>query len=120
MKISEVAGKSGLSIDTIRFYEKSGICPAIARGTDGIRRFSPENLEWLILLGSLRETGMPTAQMKHFANLYQVGDRTVSARKSMLVAHAQELERHHRRLDECQALLARKIAKYDEILGEDA
>ncbi|MEO1495168.1 MAG: MerR family DNA-binding transcriptional regulator [Pseudomonadota bacterium] len=34
MKISEVAELTGLSVSTIRFYEKSGLCPFIERGAD--------------------------------------------------------------------------------------
>lgn len=118
MRISEVAAKCGLSIDTIRYYEKAGICPAIERGRDGKRVFSMENLNWLILLASLRETGMPTQRMKHFASLYQRGNATVGARKDMLRQHEDHLARQQARLHQCRALLARKIARYDEILGE--
>jgi len=64
MKISDVAATCGLSIHTIRYYEKIGICPQICRGFDGNRRFSPENLEWLTLLAALRDTGMPIRSMQ--------------------------------------------------------
>ena len=119
MKIAEVATKSGLSIDTIRFYEKSGLCPPIQRGPDGQRRFSPENLDWFILLASLRETGMPTRQMKHFANLYRQGDASVAERKQVLLDHAAHLKVQQTRLANCRTLLDHKLALYDEILEAD-
>ena len=118
MKIAEVATKCSLSIDTIRYYEKAGICPAIQRGSDGKRHFSHENLDWLILLSSLRETGMPTRKMKKFAGLYQQGNATVSERKKMLTEHEKHLELQQIRLAKCKTLLSRKLARYDEILGE--
>ena len=45
MNISEVAERTQLSADTIRFYEKSGICPPIARDSGGRRRFSAIDLD---------------------------------------------------------------------------
>ncbi|MEP5732168.1 MAG: MerR family transcriptional regulator [Sulfitobacter sp.] len=120
MRISEIAAETGLSIDTIRYYEKAGICPPISRSADGRRLFSNENCEWLTLLASLRETGMPLKEMSEFGQLYQRGDATVAQRKAMLIAHGQRLERRRAALARCDALLQFKIGRYDEILGEQA
>ncbi|WP_424974997.1 MerR family transcriptional regulator [Dinoroseobacter sp. S124A] len=69
MKIAEASAACGLSADTIRFYERSGMLPEIHRGGDGHRRFAPRDVEWLTLLYWLRETGMPLKQMKRFTAL---------------------------------------------------
>lgn len=118
MRISEVAAQSGLSIDTIRYYEMSGICPVIQRDVGGKRVFSAENLGWLVLLASLRETGMPTKKMKQFADLYQRGDATISERKGILAEHETHLEVQQARLAKCKNLLGQKIGRYNAILGE--
>ena len=115
MRISEAAQKSGLSIDTIRYYEKSGITPEIRRGSDGQRRFSPENIDWLTLLYWLRETGMPMKVMHQFATLYQAGDHTMSDRKQILLSHSKYLKKKRADLDRCEELLAYKIAIYKDI-----
>lgn len=114
MRIAEAASRSGLSIDTIRYYEKSGMVPRIVRGSDGQRRFSPENIDWLTLLYWLRETGMPMKTMSHFAALYNAGDRTIPERKKVLLAHAEALKKRRTDLDRCDALLAYKIAIYED------
>lgn len=118
MKIANAAQASGLAAHTIRFYEKSGMLPDIARGPDGHRRFSTQDIDWLTLLASLRETGMPVRTMTHFARLYRQGDTTVAERKEILGAHQADLEGRQRRLIVCRDLLGRKIARYDEIIGE--
>lgn len=118
MRISEAAARSGLSVDTIRYYERTGLCPGIARGRDGKRDFSGENIAWLTLLASLRETGMPLKEMAAFAALYRQGDATVSARKIMLLAHRHRLEARRAALDRCAELLAFKLERYAEILGD--
>ncbi len=113
MRIAEAASQCGLSIDTIRYYEKSNMLPPIARGSDGQRRFSSENIGWLILLASLRDTGMPTATMRKFAALYCKGDSTMPERRKLLVAHAASLQERRTQITRCEELLAYKISVYD-------
>ncbi len=120
MRIAEAARECGLSTYTIRYYEKSGMLPEIARGSDGHRRFSRENLDWLILLASLRETGMPTRKMSRFAGLYRQGDSTIGERKKVLSDHQQYLGLQQARLAKCRKLLTHKLSRYDDILGQNA
>lgn len=118
MTISEVAKRTGLTISTIRFYEKSGLCPFIQRGSDGKRVFSGTDADWLALLASLRATGMPMAEMRAFADLYSSGDDTISERKAALLAHRESLEVRQAELDQCHAILNRKLQRYDEIMKD--
>ncbi|WP_375567566.1 MerR family transcriptional regulator [Oceaniradius stylonematis] len=120
MKISEVAERTGLSISTIRYYEKSGLCPPITRGADGKRQFTKTDVDWLLLLSSLRETGMPTSEMLDFAALYRSGNETIPERKAALLTHRQRLTDRQAELDRCRNILDRKLAKYDEIMGDQA
>ncbi len=119
MRISEASTQSGLSIDTIRFYERSGLLPPVERGPDGRRRFSAVDVDWLTLLASLRGTGMPMKTMRHFADLYRQGDKTVPQRREVLLEHANHLERQRNALDRCAEILTYKLKRYDEIT-EDA
>jgi DNA-binding transcriptional MerR regulator len=118
MKKSEAAAKSDLSIDTIRYYEKAGFLPVITRGADGNRRFTAEVIDWLTLLPSLRTTDMPMKTMQQFAALYRQGDRTTPERKAFLLAHSERLKLRAKELQQCTDLLACKLARYDEIIGD--
>lgn len=117
MRIAEAALRCGLSVDTIRYYEKSGIVPEIRRGPDRQRRFSQENIEWLTLLFWLRETGMPMKTMHRFASLYRAGDQTIPERKQVLLAHAEHLQKRRADLDRCEEMLAYKLAIYKDHKG---
>lgn len=112
MKISEVAAKCGLSCDTIRYYERRGMLPDIRRGKDGHRTFSPRNVEWLVLLYWLRETGMSLDAMRRFTHLAKQGDASVAERRRILLDHREELKRKRQTLDRCDEVLAIKIASY--------
>ena len=118
MRISELAARTGLRVSTIRYYEKAGLCPPVARGADGRRAFSGLDLDWFTLLASLRETGMPLGKMQSFATLYKNGDTTVPERKAMLLAHRQRLAERKAQLERCDTLLTQKLARYDDIMRD--
>ncbi|WP_143037551.1 MerR family DNA-binding transcriptional regulator [Allgaiera indica] len=46
MRIAEASERTGFSISTIRYYERSGLCPIIKRGADGKRRRRCARPEW--------------------------------------------------------------------------
>jgi DNA-binding transcriptional MerR regulator len=114
MTIQEAARVSGLSIDTIRFYEKAGMLPAVPRDRRGWRSFPPPLVEWLCNLGRLRATGMPMAEMQRFARLVHapVSDGIIAERLAILNAHAARLAARRAEIDAAQAYLDQKIAIY--------
>ncbi len=44
MKIGALSKQSGVSIDTIRYYEKRGLIPQAARTTSGYRQYATEDV----------------------------------------------------------------------------
>lgn len=119
MKISEAAKRSGLSTDTIRYYEKRGMLPEIDRGREGHRRFSPRDVEWLTLLYWLRETGMPLNAMRRFTELAKDNQAGFAERRRILLEHRDHLRRRRALLDRCEEVLAVKIATYYADEGDD-
>lgn len=112
MKIADASAESGLSADTIRFYERQGLLEDIERGPDGHRAFSPKDLRWLKLFERLRSTGMPLAEMKRYAVLAREGDGTHPMRLQMLEKHRLRLNEMQLRIDTCRALIDEKISIY--------
>ena len=47
MKIGELSQTTGVDVETIRFYEKSGLLPAPAREANGYRAYGQAHLERL-------------------------------------------------------------------------
>lgn len=98
--IAEVSELTGLSQDTLRWYEREGLFPRVARGADRRRRYSPRQVGLLRLLVRLRRTGMPTKEMRQFSQLVSGGAATHGQRLALLAAHR---ERILARLTELQA-----------------
>jgi MerR family transcriptional regulator, aldehyde-responsive regulator len=119
MNIKEAAATSGLSVDTIRFYEKAGMLPAIARDARGWRRFDAGIVEWLRNLERLRATGMPMVDMRRFAVLVHTTDASApgaaAERLEILRLHAGRLAARRREVEACQTFLDHKINVYSKM-----
>lgn len=55
--IAQVAEKTGLSVYTLRYYDKEGLLPFIQRTERGNRSFTDEDLEWIGLINCLERYG---------------------------------------------------------------
>lgn len=92
--IAEVAARTGLSADTLRFYERSGLPPPIARSAGGQRRYTRRDLERIDFLLRLRDTGMALAAMRRFADLRRAGEAGRPRRLAMLLEHRRAVRAH--------------------------
>ena len=104
MTIAEAAERSGLTKDTLRYYEKDGLMLApVDRSATGHRRYTERDLTWIELVTRLRATGMPIRDVRRYADLVRAGDGNEEERLELL--------REHRRL-----VLA-QLAEVQEHLG---
>src|SRR5690242_14850756 len=112
--ISEVVAFTGLSAHTLRWYERIGLMPHIDRSHTGQRRYSNRDLDWLGLVGKLRLTGMPVADMVRYAEMVRAGDHTYRQRFELLEATRRDVRERIAELQDTLAVLDRKIAFYGD------
>lgn len=67
--IREVSDLTGLSMDTLRWYEREGLLPLVGRAPGGRRTYSPASVRFVRLVQALRRTGMPVADVRDFVQL---------------------------------------------------
>jgi DNA-binding transcriptional MerR regulator len=113
--IQGAAAETGLTTDTLRYYEKIGILPGIARSESGHRRFSENDIGWIRLVQCLRATGMPIEDLHRYAELAQQGDSTAPERLRILEDHRRRIKEDIRELRTSLELVERKIAGYAEL-----
>lgn len=118
LSISEVSARTGLSPDTLRYYEKAGLLLPVGRSSSGQRRYASENLDWIEFLMRLRETGMSIADMQRYAELRARGDVTLVERLALLREHRARLHERIRALRVNGRALDDKIKLYREQLGD--
>ncbi|MEU6517812.1 MerR family transcriptional regulator [Streptomyces sp. NPDC046978] len=116
LTIAQVAERTGLTHDTLRYYEKAGLIERVGRTGGNQRRYAAADLAWLEFLLRLRETGMPIAEMQRFAALRSRGDATVADRLAMLREHRASVARRIRALRRNAAALDDKIDHYERLL----
>ena len=109
LSIQQVAQQTGLSIDTLRYYERIGLIDPISRATSGHRRYTEDDLEWIFLLIWLRKTDMPLTQIIHYLQLRRQGPQTLTARRIILEEHQCNLEQRMQQIEQYMIVLHEKI-----------
>ncbi|KGJ17416.1 MerR family transcriptional regulator [Paracoccus sanguinis] len=118
MKIGELARQTGLSVDTLRFYERIGLIQRPARDGGGRRDYDPAVLDWIAFLARLTATGMRQADRVRYAALRRQGDTTLAARRAMIEAHRTAIAARVAELNAALALMDDKIETYRRMEAE--
>ncbi|MFV2087020.1 MerR family transcriptional regulator [Micromonospora sp. LOL_021] len=112
MTVSEAAGRVGLTAHTLRWYEQEGLVEPVGRDSAGRRRYTDNDIGWLILLTRLRRTGMPVRDMRRYAELARQGDGTLPDRVALFEQHRARVLARIDELREDLAVLDYKIDAY--------
>ena len=76
MKIGEVAASAGVTVDTIRFYERRGVLPEPERRPSGYRDYAPETVERIQLARSLQRVGLTLDEIVDALHAHDTGNAT--------------------------------------------
>ena len=118
MNIKKVSEQTGLSADTIRYYERIGLLPRVRRNKSGIRDFSEQDIATLEFIRCFRRAGMSVESLIEYMNLVEQGEGTEEARMHLLQEQRDKLDA---RIDELLATRNRmdyRIKNYQNILLE--
>ena len=88
LSISDAASATGLSVHTLRYYERAGLMlDPVERAPSSHRRYTEAEIRWVTLLTRLRATGMPIRRIRDYADLVRAGDGNEDERLALLEAH---------------------------------
>lgn len=85
--IKTVAQKTGLSIYTLRFYDKQGLLPFVSRDASGYRAFTDGDLQLLHTICCLKDTGMKIRDIREYVACVMQGPQSIPQRKHLLQDH---------------------------------
>ena len=114
MKISEASEQSGLSVDTLRYYEKIGLLPPVNRTDSGIRDYSELDVRRIDFIKCMRTAGLPIEVLIEYYALVQQGDETVGARQEILQEQRAQLAARMAEMQETLDLSNYKIKDYED------
>ena len=113
LTIAQAAERSGLTKDTLRYYEKDGLMLApVDRSATGHRRYTERDLTWIELVTRLRATGMPIRDVRRYADLVRGGAGNEQERLDLLRAHRQQVLAQLAEVQEHLGAIDRKIGIY--------
>ena len=84
MNIKEASARTGLSADTLRYYEKEGLIPPVRRDASGYRDYDEHTLSWIKLIQLFRGTGIPVSRFAEYVKLAFSDSDTKEARRAIL------------------------------------
>ena len=114
MRIGEIANRSGVSVDTVRFYERLGVLPSPEREPSGYRDYAPETVERIQLTRELRAIGFTLNEVIDALAAHDAGGATCESERWRLDA---VLERVDAKLAELDALRGRILEAREACAG---
>jgi DNA-binding transcriptional MerR regulator len=116
MKIGDVATQAGVSVDTVRFYERVGVLPAPGRTESGYRDYAAGTVERIQLTRRLQAIGFTLADASDALAAHDAGGATCESERWRLQA---VLDRVDARLAELAALRERIVAAQQACVAGD-
>ncbi|HEY2717467.1 MAG TPA: MerR family transcriptional regulator [Solirubrobacterales bacterium] len=118
LTIADAAEASGVSVHTLRYYERAGLIGGVDRAASGHRRYSEDDLAWIEVLRCLRETGMPIRGIRRYAELVWEGEGNERERLALLEEHRAAVRAQLAQVRTHLAFVERKISIYEEKVDE--
>jgi DNA-binding transcriptional MerR regulator len=122
MSIAEAARRTGVSVHTLRYYERAGlVVTTVDRTASGRRRYRQLDLDWIVVCTKLRATGMPIMTIRRYAELVAAGPGNEQDRLALMEAHRDEVVAKLAEMAESLKIIEHKIGVYRGRLaaGED-
>lgn len=116
LTIQQVAEATGLSVHTLRYYERCNLIAPVHRSKSGHRRYSNHDIRWIEFLNKLRLTGMSIRQMQQYASLVRSHPNDAfHERRQILEAHRVIVDEQIQQLQANLAVIDWKIQHYIEL-----
>ena len=129
MRIGELAKRVGVSTDTVRFYERSGLLPQPARRENDYREYVDADAEHLRLLIDLRRLDLPLEDAARIASWCHSGHcadtsaalpTLIAARRAEIASRITGLEALDLRLADLERHLAASPSVRSAVAGSRA
>ncbi|UWQ97260.1 Cu(I)-responsive transcriptional regulator [Rhodobacteraceae bacterium M385] len=108
MNIKDVSQVSDLPAKTIRYYEEIGLI-APARGLNGYRDFSDQDLHKLTFISRARALGFSISECRVLLALWEDKDRSSAEVKAVAATHLAEIDAKIAALTDMRATLSHLV-----------
>ena len=118
MTIKEASQVTGVSADTLRYYERMGLIPAVPLNESVIRNYDEASIGWINFIKCMRGAGLPIEALIEYVALCKEGDKTEASRKAILIEQRDILQQRIESLQKTLVKLNYKIDNYGHLNQE--
>lgn len=119
LSIGQVAERTGLSVHTLRFYERERIfANPVRRGPGGRRVYNEDDVDWLTLCIFLRASGMPLPSIRRYTELVREGTGNEAERLNLMRQHRERVNAKIQELTKSLDLINHKVGVYEDIVEQ--
>lgn len=93
MGIGELARRTGVNVETIRYYERAGIVPAPPRTEGGHRAYDTGFVRRLTFVARARRLGFSLQEIRSLLRLVDANSLTCADVRELTLSHADEIRR---------------------------
>ena len=119
LKIGEVAKQTGIGIEALRFYERSGLLGRPKRTQSGYRLYDREVLDRLDFIKRAQVLGFSLDEIKQIIAEKQAGESPCEAVRDIVRIRLKELDEHMREMRRYRNELAATLAEWDKTGAAD-
>ena len=119
IQIGKVAEQTGLSIETIRFYQKLGLLKQLTRSEGGFRLFSEAEIQDLVFIQEAQQLGFSLAEIKQLSLLRQEHEHACLQVRELLKGKLADVRGKLARLERLQTALKKALRKCNRDLRHD-
>lgn len=98
MRVGQLAKAAGVSVQTIRFYERRGLLPSPPRLSSGYRDYPAGIVEVVQLIKQMKGLGFTLRELEHFIRLLETQPHHPAARRECVEAKLRSLDEQIQRL----------------------
>lgn len=111
--IKQVAEKMGVTVPTLRYYDKEGLLPFIDKKPNGTRVFKDEDFQGLAIITCMKKSGVPIKDIKKYMNLCIWGDSTLKERLEIFLERKEVVQKQIEELNSIMETINHKIWYYE-------
>lgn len=111
--IKQVAEKMGVTVPTLRYYDKEGLLPFVDKKPNGTRVFKEEDFQWLAIITCMKNSGMPIKDIKKFMDFCNGGDNTLKERLEIFIERKEAVQKQMEELNKVMETINHKIWYYE-------
>lgn len=116
--IGQVAKLTGLSISTIRYYDKEGLLNGINRKS-GIRSFNDKDLNTIRVIECLKNSGILIKEIRDFMKLCEEGDSSLNERYNFFLDQEKKVQDQIKSLNQTLKLIKFKQWYYLKAISDN-